>query len=210
MESFDLNAFSERLHTESDRAFAVLGAALLDAKLEELFRRKLRSFKDELLGNTSPIGTFSARIRIACALGWVSDDVRFDLDTIRAIRNDFAHSFNHNLAFADPSISDRCKNLRTAQAFIEGYEVAASAPNRNLSSQAIYAMQAAFKSQRWRYQLAVEFLAQHLDEIGGESPVYAGPDLLNEVHALSANTRIKISATGSVGGATSTSGGASV
>ncbi len=199
MDGFDLNAFSERLNDESDRAFAILGAALLDAKLEELFRRKLRAFRDELLGNTSPIGTFSARIRIACAAGWISDDVRIDLDTIRAIRNDFAHSFDHNLSFADQSVVDRCRNLRTAEAFLKGYEAAAAAPNRNLSSEAIFAMQAVFKSPRWRYQLAVEFLAQHLDEIHGESTAYAGTDLLAEVHALSANTRIKVSATSTSG-----------
>jgi len=203
MDGFDLNAFSERLNAESDRAFAILGAALLDAKLEELFRRKLRAFKDELLGNTSPIGTLSARIRIAYAIGWISDAVRFELDTIRDIRNDFAHSFDHNLSFADQSVADRCRNLKTAEAFLKGYEAAASSPNQNLSAEAIFAMQAVFKSPRWRYQLAVEFIAQHLDEIHGESAAYAGTDLLTEVHSLSANTRIIISATGTVGGTAS-------
>jgi hypothetical protein len=198
MRSFDLNAFSERLNSESDRACAVLGAALLDARLEDLIRRKLQCFHDELLESTRPIGTFSARIRLARALVWINDDARFDLDIVRGIRNDFAHSFDHKLSFGDQSVSDRCANLRTAQAFIDGYEVAAVATNRNLSSQAIYAMQAVFKPPRWRYQLAVEFLAQYLDEVRAENLAYSGTDLTAEVRALSANTRIQISATGIV------------
>jgi hypothetical protein len=60
-------------------------------------------------------------------------------------------------------------------------------------------MQAVFKPPRWRYQLAVEFLAQYLDEVPAGVPTYSGTDLFGEVRALSANTRIKVSATGTVG-----------
>lgn len=199
MRPFDLNDFSERLNSESDRACAVLGAALLDAKLAQLFGRKLRCFHTELLGSTRPIGTFSARIRLARALDWISEDAKSDLDVVRGIRNDFAHSFDHNLSFSDQSVSDRCFNLKTAQALIDGYEVAANAPNRNLSAEAIYAMQAVFKPPRWRYQLAVEFLTQYLDEVSEGVPAYAGTDLLAEIKSLSANTRIEVSITGTVG-----------
>jgi DNA-binding MltR family transcriptional regulator len=199
MHTFDRNAFFARMNSESERACAVLGGALLEAKLEDLFRRKLRCFHDELLQGTGAIATFSARIRLARALDWISDDARFDLDAIRKIRNDFAHSFDQNLSFSDRSVTDRCANLRTAQAFIDGYEVAAVAPNRNLSAEAIYAMQAVFKPPRWRYQLAVEFLSQYLDQITDEIPAYGSEDLVGAVRALSANTRIQISATGTVG-----------
>jgi DNA-binding MltR family transcriptional regulator len=198
MQAVDLNAFGERLSSESDRACAVLGAALLDAKLEHVFRRKLRCFHDQLLGNTRPIGTFSARIRLARALDWINEDVRADLDVVRDIRNDFAHSFDHNLAFSDQSVSARCGNLRTAQAYIDGYELAANSPHRNLSPTAIYAMQAVFKPPRWRYQLAVDFLAQHLDEIAAGVPAYCGTDLLAEVGALSASARVQVSIAGTV------------
>ncbi|HQZ68330.1 MAG TPA: hypothetical protein PLY87_24750 [Planctomycetaceae bacterium] len=145
------------------------------------------------------MGTFSARIRVARAMDWITEDARFDLDTVRGIRNDFAHSFDHNLAFGDQSIADRCRNLRTAQAFLDGYEVAAARPNRNLSVEAIHAMQAVFKPPRWRFQLTVEFLAQYLDEISSSLQAYSGPDLLEEIRDLSANTCVRISATATVG-----------
>jgi DNA-binding MltR family transcriptional regulator len=198
MRTFDTNAFFERMNFESERACAILGGALLDARLEHLFRRKLRCSHDELLEGTGPIGTFSARIRLARALDWISEDARFDLDIIRKIRNDFAHSFDHSLSFNDQSITDRCASLRTAQAFIDGYEVAAVAPNQNLSAEAIHAIQSTFKPPRWRYQLAVEFLSQYLDQITSEIAAYCGTDLIGEVRALSANTRAHSSGTGTV------------
>jgi DNA-binding MltR family transcriptional regulator len=193
LQDINLNDFSEKLHSESDRACAVLGAALLDARLESVFRCRLRAYQDELLGKGA-LSSFSVRIQLASALSWISDDARFDLETIRTIRNDFAHSFNHTLAFGDQSISDRCSNLRTAQAYINGFDIAAERPQRNLSAAVIYSMQSVFKPPRWRYLLAVEFLAQYLEEIPTDSTESAGADLLQEVRSLSANTRGQVTA----------------
>ena len=102
--SFDLNAFSGPFRAESDRACAVLGAALLDARLESLYSRRLLCFKNELLSN-GPLSAFSTRIRLARALSWISDDVQYDLNAIRSIRNEFAHNCDHELSFADRSIN---------------------------------------------------------------------------------------------------------
>jgi DNA-binding MltR family transcriptional regulator len=192
----DLNAFSERMNSESERACAILGAALLDAKLEDLFRRRLLCFQGELLNNgAGPIGSFSARIRIARALGWIDEDAQFDLDTIRSIRNEFAHSLDCGLSFSDQSISSKCGNLRTAQTFIVGFDAAASVPHSNLSAEAFHAMREVFEPPRWRYQLAVHFLAQYLAEIPGVPTGYSGPDLLQNVRASNANLRIRGSGT---------------
>src|SRR6185295_5813555 len=114
-----------------------------------LFRRKLRYSNNELLGSTGPLGTFAAQILLAHALDWISYDVWSDLDTVRTIRNDFAHSFDHELSFSDQSVSDRCRNLRTAEAYIEGFAVAAVALERNFSSQIIYALKAKLEPPRW-------------------------------------------------------------
>mgnify|MGYP007054690217 CR=1 FL=1 len=122
------------------------------------------------------------------------------------MRNAFAHSFDHNLTFGEQSIADRWRNLSTAQAFLAGYEEAATRPNRNLSSEAIYTMQAVCKPPRWRFRLAVEFLAQSLAEIRSEVQAYSGADFLAEVRALSANTRMQISATGTIGSPAARSG----
>lgn len=196
---FDLNAFSGPFRAESDRACAVLGAALLDARLESLYERRLRNFKEELLSNSGPLGAFSARIRVARALAWISEDVRFDLDQIRSIRNEFAHNVDHELAFSNQSIADKCRTLRVAQVLIDAHEHAANTPHRNLSAAAIRAMGAIFQPPRNRFEVSVEMLAQHLDELPPDTAEYTGPNLRDELWALGSHVNIKVSATATVG-----------
>lgn len=190
---FDLNNFSSAFRDESDRACAVLGAALLDARLESLFMRRLRS-DHELLSGMRPLSAFSARIRVAKSLAWIHADVAFDLDQVRSIRNDFAHSADHKLSFADASISDRAKTLKVAQTLLDAHDHAASTPHPNLSAAAIRAMASVFSSPRQRFEITVEMLAQHLDEIPAESAPYAGPNLRDELWALGSKPIIQISA----------------
>ena len=181
---FDLNAFSTPFRAETDRACAVLGAALLDARLESLYERRLRDSREELLSSNGPLGAFSARIRVARALAWISEDVRYDLDQIRSIRNEFAHNFDHELSFATQSIADRCRTLRVAKVLIEANEEAASTPHRNLSAAVIRAMGAILHPPRHRFEVTVEMLAQHIDELPGDQSEYNSPDLRDELWAL--------------------------
>ena len=197
--SFDLNAFSGRFRSESDRACAVLGAALLDARLESLYNRRLRHAKDELLSGNGPLATFSARIRLAHALAWISDDVQYDLHVIRSVRNEFAHNFNHELSFSNQSIADRCRNLRAAQTLIDANEHAASIPHKNLSAEVIRATGEVFQSPRQRYEVSVEMLAQHIDDLPAETGAYAGPDFKKELWELGSDININIRATLEVG-----------
>jgi len=194
--AFDLNAFSGPFRAESDRACAVLGAALLDARIESLYARRLRAFGDELLKHSGPLGPFSARIYIARALAWISDDVYFDLDQIRSIRNEFAHNFDHELSFSNQSIADKCRTLRVAKVLLEANENAASLPHPNLSAAVIRGMGAVFEPPRQRFEVTVEMLAQHIDELPADSSAYGGPDLRAELWALGSNVKVQISATG--------------
>jgi len=198
IEDIDRDKFSEKMHSESDRACAILGAAFLDAKLESLFIRRIKNFQAELLNGTGPISTFSARIRIANALAWIDDPVQKDLDVIRGIRNDFAHSFDHELSFHDQSLVNRCENLLVAQSYIGGYDDSIGAPDQNLSEHVIKNIKETFQAPRWRFQLSVDFISQYLDDIPADQFEYQGSDLLQEVRDLSANARGKISATGTV------------
>jgi DNA-binding MltR family transcriptional regulator len=198
LEDFDLDTFSEALSSETDRACAVLGAAILDAKLEQLFRLRLLSDQKELLPSARPLGSFSAKIRLACALGWINDDVRHDLDIVRDIRNSFAHSFDHELSFSDQSVGDRCSNLRIPIALMAGMDVAANTVT-NVSPAIIHSMCDVIKPARKRFELSVSFLSQHLDELDHSPATYIGPDLLAQSHDLGARTRLKTIATTTVG-----------
>jgi hypothetical protein len=177
----------------------VLGAALLDARFESLYDRRLRDSKQELLSGNGSLSTFSARIRIARALAWISEDVRYDLDQVREIRNEFAHNFDYELSFSTQSITDRCRTLRVAQVLIDANEHAAATPHRNLSATVIRAMGSVLKPPRQRFEVTVEMLAQHLDELAGDSSEYVGPDLREELWALGSRVDIKISAAATVG-----------
>lgn len=194
--SFD--AFASRLAAESDRACGVLGAALLDASLEDLFRRSLKHEQDELLGPNGPLGTFSARIRIARSLCWIDDDTANDLNAIRGIRNDFAHSFDHDLSFSTPSIAGRCGHLISAASYLDGISESANY-NPNFSTAIFESIRAKFSAPRWRFQIAVESISQLLRELVSASAVYEGPSLRSEVFDAAARTRLRVQGTGIVG-----------
>jgi hypothetical protein len=196
-----IEAFTSRFAAESDRAAAVLGAALLDERLKKVFYTKLVAKHESLLGKMSPLGTFSSRINLAFALRWIDQDTECDLNIIRDVRNDFAHHLDHNLSFETQSIADRCKNLCSAAAFIDGFSEASK--HNPIFSSAIFAgIQAKFSSARWRFHLAVESINQVLAAIAiCESLSYEGPSLVNECFQASAGTRFKIEATGTVSAA---------
>jgi hypothetical protein len=161
--------------------------------MENLYHRRLKCFQNDLLSNNGPIGTFSARIKIASALAWINSDVEHDLDVVRKVRNDFAHSFDHDLSFDTQSIADKCRNLRTAQALIEGHEIAASIPHKSLTAAGIRAMSSVFQPPRSRYEITVEFISQHLDKIASDDNDYTAVDFMEEVRQFGANVDVRIS-----------------
>ena len=89
-----------------------MGCSYLDQQLKSTIGAFLikSSDKDALLnGFNAPIGTFSARIKMAFCLGLITDEERSDANTMRKIRNEFAH--DHKASFEDQSIIDLCNNL---------------------------------------------------------------------------------------------------
>lgn len=106
-------AFREALTSESDRGCALFAAAYLDKALSDLLYLSLvenKRIEEELFEGTAPLSSFSSRIKLAYYLGRVSAECRRDLDTIRGIRNDFAHDPGV-ISFDTQSIADRCRNL---------------------------------------------------------------------------------------------------
>ncbi|MFS0756125.1 MltR family transcriptional regulator [Noviherbaspirillum sp. 1P10PC] len=107
-------AFRQTLTKESDRGCALFAAAYLDKALSDLLYLSLvadKRIEKDLFEGTAPLSSFSARIKLAFYLGKISKECRADLDTIRGIRNDFAHHAEP-ISFEDQSIADRCRNLQ--------------------------------------------------------------------------------------------------
>jgi mannitol operon repressor len=115
LKSQDLQGFIDEFQKESDRATAILGAALLDEKLLQLLTAFLINDKKEvdlLLDVEQPVGSFGARIRMVYCLGLLTRRAFDILIVIKRIRNAFAHQL-HGLSFADPEIVRECDKLRS-------------------------------------------------------------------------------------------------
>ena len=111
----DWEGWLKEFQNESDRATAILGAAFLDAKLEDLIKEFLVDDKkavNNLLGTERPLGSFGSRNSVAYCLGLISKNQYEDINTIKKIRNKFAHNL-HGLNFSRSDIRDICNNLIT-------------------------------------------------------------------------------------------------
>lgn len=106
--------FRTALITESDRGCALFAASYLDKALEELLEACMvqhKKMREELFTGQSPLSTFSSKIKMAYYLGKIAESERRDLETIRSIRNEFAHD-PEKLTFENQSIKARCNNLK--------------------------------------------------------------------------------------------------
>jgi len=81
---------------ESDRAAAILAACHIEQCLKEFIQLYMveepEKAADILLNTRNSVGAFSTQILFARACDWITEDIKKDLDTIRLIRNKFAHN----------------------------------------------------------------------------------------------------------------------
>lgn len=91
--------FFRSLFDESDRGSVLLVAASLDGTLEQLHRMQMEAvasppnkFLDGLFATHAPLSTFSARIQLGYGYGLVGREDFLDLELLRKLRNDAAHS----------------------------------------------------------------------------------------------------------------------
>lgn len=109
----DFVPFAQELHAESDRGMALSGTAYLDdrlGKLIEIYLTPKTNSAKLIWESTSPLGTFSARIAMAHALGLITSDERDHLNMLRKIRNLFARNFRQKMD--DPGVVGTMGNFR--------------------------------------------------------------------------------------------------
>jgi hypothetical protein len=100
-----------------DRMAAIVSAAFLEYGLKKAIKTHLKPDKDDpdynylLSQDDAPYRDFAALNRLARALG-IIDATEYDhLETIRHIRNVFAHGMDHSLTFDSPEISEVLDSL---------------------------------------------------------------------------------------------------
>lgn len=98
----------------SDRAVVLLCCSVLDAQLEKLLHFYLLDGYDkkkkELFAHNGPLGNFSAKIEMSFFCGLISKHERDTIDTMRKIRNRFAHEIELS-DLEDEMVRNLCKNL---------------------------------------------------------------------------------------------------
>ncbi|MCW0045458.1 MltR family transcriptional regulator [Brevundimonas sp. BT-123] len=103
----NLNDLTDLLADMDERGLVLSLAAFAEDALGDLIAAFLipSNQSDSLLkGFNAPIGTFSARIKTAFALGLINQNQHDDLDRLRKIRNIFAHDWNPK-TLTDPAVA---------------------------------------------------------------------------------------------------------
>ena len=97
---------SDALSEESDRAGVILVASWADhflrIKFVQEFDKGNADARSELFSSNGPLATFSAKLNVAFCAGWIDRDVYHDLQVIRRVRNEFAHSIDSHTLHDDP------------------------------------------------------------------------------------------------------------
>jgi DNA-binding MltR family transcriptional regulator len=90
---------------ESDRGAVIIGSDVIDSQLKSLFETLFsenisNKKKKSLFDYTGPFGTFSSKMDIALAVGYISKNTHSSLNALRSIRNNAAHS-NSSFSFVE-------------------------------------------------------------------------------------------------------------
>jgi hypothetical protein len=112
----DLPQLEAEMYGFNDRARAVMLGAMIEAFLEKFLLYRTRPTlnaddRRQLFDFRGPLGDFASKILIAYAFNWYGPDTRNDLDLIRILRNEFAHS-RKSFDLTTPEVASVCGNLR--------------------------------------------------------------------------------------------------
>lgn len=101
-----------------DRVAAIVSVSGLEDELEGAILSRLveisRDEYDNFFGPMRPMGTLSAKIHLGYMLGLYDREVRKDLESLRQIRNVFAHA-RRAVDFSTPEIAEECARLRVCK-----------------------------------------------------------------------------------------------
>lgn len=174
----NMHAVMRDLHTTSDRAAAVIGGSLVDVGLTEALEVMLHrnpKLTKKTFGTSGALGTFSAKIDLGFLTGLYGEACMRELNTVRDIRNDFAHDLTI-IDFTDQSVADRIKNLTFGERYVKDTKEDSETrrPDAQMAKQpfgewpmwfAISGRDDAIKTSRGRYLLSVQALVYGLMQV---------------------------------------------
>src|SRR6516165_7584146 len=87
-------AVLDELESASPRAAVIVGASFVEDHLTRLIKSRLMDDENALthfFDQNGALGTFSAKTKLGYLMGLYSQEAWKELETVRSIRNDFAH-----------------------------------------------------------------------------------------------------------------------
>jgi DNA-binding MltR family transcriptional regulator len=114
------NLFEGILHQSrmTHPGVVIASTAILDNELERALKKAMRPFSKEmykrLFGPFRPLSTFASKIVMAYALRIITEEIYVELEKIRHIRNEFAHS-SKMLNFNSKEIAPKFLALKKPQ-----------------------------------------------------------------------------------------------
>ena len=111
-----MEILEKELFNTSDRVTAVMLGAHVETALERLLASRMRDDlnseqKSRLFGFEGAVGTFSAKIIVAYAMKIIGRITYSDLNLIKLLRNEFAHS-RRPFNFQTPEVVAVCNELK--------------------------------------------------------------------------------------------------
>lgn len=109
-----MDLVNKEIENQSDRALVLLCAAIIDEQLEFILKTFLiedNQIQERIFDNNAPLSTFSAKNNFCFYLGLISKHEYNTINTIRKIRNKFAHEILINTFEDDASLRGLCNNL---------------------------------------------------------------------------------------------------
>ncbi len=141
-----MNSREVELLNESDRGCVLVGAAMLEQSLEGLFQHVFKNneipkkVQSSLFDFNGALSNFSSKIKLAYSLGFISKRLYEDLETVRKIRNGFAHS-TKRVDFTTSPVAAEIEAMHCIQQFrgkMKRYSISKTMDSKDTPDEVIY------------------------------------------------------------------------
>jgi hypothetical protein len=131
----DISRIYAEVQLAEDYTAAILSSSLMDTMLRYLITSHFIPMGSDrngeiFDGQTGALNTFSSKIQISYVMGLIGPETRGALDTVRRIRNFFAHYASQG-GFDIPEVLAECRKIRTPRMFREFSHISPILTDRN-------------------------------------------------------------------------------
>jgi DNA-binding MltR family transcriptional regulator len=156
----EIEAIDELRNNPSDRAIGIVLASFVEGHLTDLIKScfiKQSEVEREMFHSSGPLGAFSSKIRLAYLMGLIGDECFKNLQTMKEIRNRFAH-YPAIGRFDLDEIRSRCMNLTLVEKHVVDADNGIYGDASAIFALEVRGVAAKLRSPKDRYVLAAQVL----------------------------------------------------